>query len=359
MLLRAGADARRANRYGVTPLQLAAVNGSVTAATALLEAGADPNAVLPEGETILMTAARTGQPALLRLLLDRGARRGRAREVVRRDGAHLGRGREPRRRREGAARAWRGRERPLGAARLCPPPHRPVGAVARQLDAVDVRGAGERHRAGSRARGREGRPERHRSGRRHRARHRHHQRQLRLRGAAARRRRRSRMSWTRKPAMGPLYAAIDMHRLAIGHGRPNPRPSGTLDARGHRPAAARSQGRPERAAQRGHLPAPPHDGRLRAGQGRDAVHACRQVGRRRDDEAAARGGRRSHGDDAEQVDRADVRRRSRLAGWQPGGAVVRPGHARGGGRRRSRCCSSAASISTPPTTTATPRCTWR
>jgi ankyrin repeat protein len=30
--------------------------------------------------------------------------------------------------------------------------------------------------------------------------------------------------------MGPLYAAIDMHRLAIGHGRPNPRPSGILDA---------------------------------------------------------------------------------------------------------------------------------
>jgi ankyrin repeat protein len=30
--------------------------------------------------------------------------------------------------------------------------------------------------------------------------------------------------------MGPLYAAVDMHRLAVGHGRPNPRPAGTLDA---------------------------------------------------------------------------------------------------------------------------------
>jgi len=30
--------------------------------------------------------------------------------------------------------------------------------------------------------------------------------------------------------MGPLYAAVDMHRLAIGHGRPNPRPSSTLDS---------------------------------------------------------------------------------------------------------------------------------
>jgi ankyrin repeat protein len=30
--------------------------------------------------------------------------------------------------------------------------------------------------------------------------------------------------------MGALYAAVDMHRLAIGHGRPNPRQSGTVDA---------------------------------------------------------------------------------------------------------------------------------
>jgi ankyrin repeat protein len=30
--------------------------------------------------------------------------------------------------------------------------------------------------------------------------------------------------------MGPLYAAIDMHRLAIGHGRPNPKVTGELDA---------------------------------------------------------------------------------------------------------------------------------
>jgi ankyrin repeat protein len=30
--------------------------------------------------------------------------------------------------------------------------------------------------------------------------------------------------------MAALYAAVDMHRLAIGHGRPNTRPSGRLDA---------------------------------------------------------------------------------------------------------------------------------
>jgi ankyrin repeat protein len=30
--------------------------------------------------------------------------------------------------------------------------------------------------------------------------------------------------------MAALYAAVDMHRLAIGHGRPNTKPSGNLDA---------------------------------------------------------------------------------------------------------------------------------
>jgi ankyrin repeat protein len=30
--------------------------------------------------------------------------------------------------------------------------------------------------------------------------------------------------------MGPLYAAVDMHRLAVGHGRGNPIPTGVLDS---------------------------------------------------------------------------------------------------------------------------------
>jgi ankyrin repeat protein len=30
--------------------------------------------------------------------------------------------------------------------------------------------------------------------------------------------------------MGPLYAAVDMHRLAVGHGRPNPKPVGLMTA---------------------------------------------------------------------------------------------------------------------------------
>jgi ankyrin repeat protein len=73
MLLEAGADPAAANRYGVTPLFLAAVNGSRSAAELLLDAGAPVNVALPEGETILMAAARTGSADLIALLAGRGA----------------------------------------------------------------------------------------------------------------------------------------------------------------------------------------------------------------------------------------------------------------------------------------------
>jgi uncharacterized protein len=72
-LLRAGANARAADRYGITPLYLAAVNGNSAIIKKLLESGADPNVVDSSGETLLMTAARTGAPEALKLLLDRGA----------------------------------------------------------------------------------------------------------------------------------------------------------------------------------------------------------------------------------------------------------------------------------------------
>jgi ankyrin repeat protein len=74
LLLRAGADVTKGDRYGVTALYLAAVNGNTAMMARLLDAGADPNAIDAAGETPLMTAARTGVPSALRLLLDRGAR---------------------------------------------------------------------------------------------------------------------------------------------------------------------------------------------------------------------------------------------------------------------------------------------
>lgn len=74
ILLRAGADAIAADRYGVRAVSLASVNGNAAMIRQLLDAGADPNTVDPAGETALMMAARTGTPSALKVLLERGAR---------------------------------------------------------------------------------------------------------------------------------------------------------------------------------------------------------------------------------------------------------------------------------------------
>ncbi len=72
-LIRAGADASRANRYGVTPMSLAAANGNAEMIALLLEAGADANAADKQGETALMTAASVGSVDAVRTLIDHGA----------------------------------------------------------------------------------------------------------------------------------------------------------------------------------------------------------------------------------------------------------------------------------------------
>jgi len=227
-LLAAGADARAANRLGVTPLQLAAVNGNAGIARLLLAAGAPVDAVLPEGETILMTAARTGRVELLSLLLQRGADV-HAREKWYGETALIWAAAENHAAAVGLLVA--GGADPNGRSALLDVPRRrsgqsvlPLGSwtplmyAARQDARAAVRALIERgadvnladpdgatalviaiinanHDAAA----------------------------LLLEQGAD-----PNIADT-EAAMGPLYAAIDMHRLAIGHGRPNPRPSGERD----------------------------------------------------------------------------------------------------------------------------------
>ena len=73
-LLGAGADPKKANRYGISPLLEACENGDAAVIGKLLSAGADPNSAQPEGETALMTAARTGDTESVGTLIDHGAR---------------------------------------------------------------------------------------------------------------------------------------------------------------------------------------------------------------------------------------------------------------------------------------------
>ena len=72
-LLRAGANAKAANRYDITALYLAGVNGNPAMIERLLKAGADANATGPEGETALMTVAHSGNVEAAKILLAHGA----------------------------------------------------------------------------------------------------------------------------------------------------------------------------------------------------------------------------------------------------------------------------------------------
>jgi len=73
LLLRSGADAKAADRLGVTPLFLAAMNGNGAIMRKLLDAGANANQIEKTGETILMVATRTGDADAVRALLEHGA----------------------------------------------------------------------------------------------------------------------------------------------------------------------------------------------------------------------------------------------------------------------------------------------
>jgi ankyrin repeat protein len=74
LLIRAGARLTVKTREGVTPLQLAAINGSAAMLDRLLKAGADANAPLTAaGDTAVMMAARTGKTEAIRVLVEAGA----------------------------------------------------------------------------------------------------------------------------------------------------------------------------------------------------------------------------------------------------------------------------------------------
>jgi ankyrin repeat protein len=74
LLILAGANVTASNRFGVTPIALAGINGSAAMIATLLKAGVNPNAALSElGETPLMVAARTGRVDAVKVLIDHGA----------------------------------------------------------------------------------------------------------------------------------------------------------------------------------------------------------------------------------------------------------------------------------------------
>jgi len=74
LLIRAGANAKAVNRFGMRPISLACTNGSAAMVEMLLKAGEDANVIItPDGDTALMMAARTGKVDAVRVLLDHGA----------------------------------------------------------------------------------------------------------------------------------------------------------------------------------------------------------------------------------------------------------------------------------------------
>src|ERR1700730_8702095 len=74
LLIRAGAKVSTANREGVMPVQIAALNGNSAMIEKLVKAGANANTPhTKDGDTALMIAARTGKTDAVRMLLDNGA----------------------------------------------------------------------------------------------------------------------------------------------------------------------------------------------------------------------------------------------------------------------------------------------
>ena len=86
LLLKAGADANLANRYGVRPLHLAIGNGDVAMVRLLLAARRRPELGGCDRRDLLMMAARVGKSTIVKALLDqrRAGRRRATRRISRR-----------------------------------------------------------------------------------------------------------------------------------------------------------------------------------------------------------------------------------------------------------------------------------
>jgi ankyrin repeat protein len=72
-LLRAGANLKLANNYGVTAMTLASEVADTEMLKVLLEAGADADSPNPEGQTALLAVARTGNVEAAQILIKAGA----------------------------------------------------------------------------------------------------------------------------------------------------------------------------------------------------------------------------------------------------------------------------------------------
>ncbi len=167
-LLRAGADVKAANRYGVTAIYLACVNGNAAIIEQLIKAGADANAAGREGETALMTAARTGHVDAAKVLLAHGAAVDAREEWHGQTALMWAAARRPRRHDPRARRARRRRQRAIRDAEMGTADH---GGAARKMAAAgrhDAAAVSPAARAASSARRlwrRRRRRERRRSGR--------------------------------------------------------------------------------------------------------------------------------------------------------------------------------------------------
>jgi ankyrin repeat protein len=80
-LVEAGADAKKGNDYGMTPLHEAARQGQLEATGLLLKAGADPNSA-PSGAPVLHGPVTENHVEVVKLLLDSGAKVAKFRKLL-------------------------------------------------------------------------------------------------------------------------------------------------------------------------------------------------------------------------------------------------------------------------------------